>query len=275
MALPKACLEYFSKFIASEVGIVYSEPNHYQLENRLEQLASALRLPGPEALWQEVQASGISPRLREALLDAATNNETLFFRDRNVFGAIKDVMMQHASERPFRVLSMACSTGQEVYSLCILRSEVESTRRFEMTVDASDFSERVLERAKAGRYSALELGRGLSQAQIEKHFEAAAGTPENWEVKAHLRSGLTFSQTNILRARPPKEYYNLILCRNVLIYQSIADKRAVVERLAESLVPDGYLVLGGSESLIGVNDSLEWTNINGTVLYKKTPKAAR
>ena len=274
MHLSKDCLNFFAKLIEAEIGIVYSEVNHYQLESRLEEISRQVGLADANALWEQARSNQMPGATKMLLLDIATNNETMFFRDQNVFRAVEKILADAvtSSGKPFKVWSAACSTGQEMLSVAMLRSELAATKPVNVTIFASDISERVLARAKAGIYTQLEVQRGLSAPQLIKYFEPIANRPEEtpqWSAKSVLREGLSFKQINLLQPWTGLGQFDLILCRNVLIYQTVENKRKVVAKLEEHLSPDGVLILGGAESLVGISDSLAWQDICGASVYRK------
>jgi chemotaxis protein methyltransferase CheR len=277
MTLSRDCLKYFADFIEKEVGIVYTEVNYYQLETRLMDIAKQIGLTDSAALWEKVRVSGINGDIKQLVLDIATNNETSFFRDPNVFKLIQKVAKDFAEKRTGEtcsVWSAASSTGQEMYSLAMTFFEIAQTIPFTYTIHASDISERVLARAERGAYTQLEAQRGLSAVQIVKHFDQNLGNGDEtfpWTVKSHLRRGITFKKRNLLDTWHDLGSFNLILCRNVLIYQTVENKRKVVEKLVNHLKPDGCLILGGAESLIGISDSLEYVAAENAVMYRKKP----
>ena len=287
MTLPTDCLKFFAAFIEREIGIIYSEVNFYQLEGRLEEIAKSLSLPDTLALWEKARRDGITGALKLALVDVATNNETSFFRDINIFKAIRSIVEKgppsaFKEDRPFRVWSAACSTGQELYSAAILFSEIKQAQPFHYAIHATDISERVLRRAEAGRYTQLEVQRGLSEAQLSRYFnpdqQPGSGGPEgatSWTAKAEIKRGMSFQKLNLLDDWLGLGKFNLILCRNVLIYQTVENKRKVVARIHDHLEPGGHLILGGAESLIGVSDQLEYITVEGAVVYRKRPDATK
>ncbi len=277
MALPQECLKYFANFIEAEVGIVYSEVNYYQLETRLTEIAKQIGLPDSEALWSQVQVAGIKGDIKQLVIDIATNNETSFFRDPNVFKLITKLAKEFAEQRSgevFKVWSAASSTGQEMYSLAMTFFEIAQTTPFSYLIHASDISERVLARAQAGTYTQLEVQRGLSAMQLVKHFDQNLGSGDEtfpWMVKPHLKRGLSFKKRNLLDPWNDLGTFDLILCRNVLIYQTVENKKKVVQKLTEHLNANGSIILGGAESLIGISDALEYVASESAVMYRKKP----
>jgi chemotaxis protein methyltransferase CheR len=275
MALANEILKFFATYIEAETGIVYTDVNYYQLENRLVDIATQLGCATPVELYERARAQGFDPSMRLLLLDTATNNETLFFRDIPVFKALAGLMGQVATAQtnPFRIWSAACSTGQEIYSLAILATEQRvKTPGFAWSILATDFSERVLKRAEEGRYSQLEVQRGLSAARLIQHFEQVAerdGGITSWAVRAALKAHMKFKPLNLITPWPDLGTFDLILCRNVLIYQNVENKIKVIEKLFERLAPGGHLVLGGAESLIGLSNRFEFVATDGAVIYRR------
>lgn len=275
MSLPEDCLKYFAKMIEAEIGIVYSEVNYYQLESRLEEVARHLGAPGAQAFWEKIKLEGMNTASKLLLVDVATNNETSFFRDPNVFKAITRIVSDAIAtlpKQPYRIWSAACSSGQETYSLAMLLSELNQKTPFTYQMFASDIAERVLKRAEAGVYSQLDVQRGLSMPQLIKHFTHdgdKSDSIKSWSVKPELKKNLQFKKLNLLDPWPGLQNFDLILCRNVLIYQTIENKKRVLAKLFEHLNPGGYLVLGGAESLIGLFDGLEYTTMENVVVYKR------
>jgi chemotaxis protein methyltransferase CheR len=280
MALSKDCLKHFADLIEQTIGIVYGETNYYQLETRLEDVSKLLGMSGPTELWEKSQRGQLTAPMKLLLVDIATNNETSFFRDPNVFKAIRSIVEQsregQRAESPFRVWSAACSSGQEIYSLAMLFQEIKDQRPFFYNIHASDISDRMLRRAQDGIYTQLEVQRGLSAAQLGKYFRPQAMTPgsasdavKTWEIHPDIRRGLTFQKLNLLDSWTGLGQFQLILCRNVLIYQSVENKKKVITKLNEHLEAGGYIILGGAESLIGLSDTLEYVALEGAVVYRK------
>lgn len=268
---PKEMLDFFSKYIHSQLGIVYTETNYYQLDSRLTDIAKQLGFATLEEFWTEARR-GIAGAMKQLILDIATNNETSFFRDPIAFKAIRTILLQEQQnnripEGGLRIWSAACSSGQEVYSLAMLLGEMP-TLSFRLT--ASDVSDRVLKKAQAGEYSQLEIQRGLNALEILKHFDQkASGDASVWSIKSSLRKNIQFEKRNLLEKWTSLGQFDLVLCRNVLIYQSVENKKKVVEQILEHLAPGGYFLMGAGESLLGISDRFELQTIEGAVFYKK------
>lgn len=278
MGTSPECLRYFADFIEKEIGIVYSEVNYYQLESRLEDIAKQLGFSDPTALWEKTKMTGMNGAMKLLLIDTATNNETSFFRDPMVFKAIRTVLdtliaKKSTNYERVRIWSAACSTGQEVYSLAIMLEEIGAKTPFTYEILATDISERVLKRAADGRYSQLEVQRGLAATQLVKYFKpetpTSANDPAYWTINSELKRNISFQKLNLLEPWPGHKTCDIVLCRNVLIYQTIENKKKVVAKIADILDPGGYLILGGAESLIGISDALDYVTIEGAVVYRK------
>jgi chemotaxis protein methyltransferase CheR len=252
------------------LSIQYSKDNSFQLRNRLEEIAKLLGEPSPEDLYQRAKRQGIGGSFQQLLLDLATNNEPSFFRDPRVFRALEEAWIRPQVERksksPLRIWSAASSTGQEALSLAMCVMESAPGLQFEII--ATDISDRVLERAREGSYSQLEVQRGLSTALLLKYFDKE-GRLERWRAKSVLLDKIKYSKQNLLSPLLVQGPFDLVLCRNVLIYQSVENKRMVIARIASQLKEEGLLVLGSGESLIGLSNDFVSVNCSGAILFKK------
>lgn len=195
-----------------------------------------------------------SSRLRQRVAEAVAVPESYFFRNKDCYAYIGDTMLpqlmeQRAEERRLRIWSAACSTGQEPYSLAMLLAEKgHMLEGWTIEIVATDFSQDVLGRARAGHYSQFEVQRGLPITLLLKYFEK---TGPNWQVKPQIRDRVEFREQNLLHSYAPLGRFDIILCRNVLIYFGAEQRIAVLSRLARALAPDGYLVLGAAETTLG------------------------
>jgi chemotaxis protein methyltransferase CheR len=270
---PEKILEFFAKYIETELGIVYADHNYFQLQNRLEDIAKLLNMPSLEELHKLAQA-GIWGQFKQLLLDTATNNETSFFRDPKVFSAIETYLVNQVKEgkrgaNPFRIWSAASSTGQEALSVAmtILECAAKTNLPIPFSILGTDISERVLNRAKAATYSQLEVQRGLPAPLMVKYFKKTEQS--EWTASANLTKFTEFQTLNLKSAFPFKNSFDLVLCRNVLIYQAPASKKEILARITATLTEGGYLILGSGESLIGLSNDYETESVNGAVVYRK------
>jgi chemotaxis protein methyltransferase CheR len=248
---------FVRELLLKRAAIVLDDTKQYLLETRLEQLA---RETGFETITELVtRARATSPKLDTKIVEALTTHETSFLRDLSPFETLRDTVlpaMVTARERmrALTIWSAACSTGQEPYSIAMLVLEhFPALERWPVRIIATDLSEAILARARQGLYRQLEVNRGLPAAFLVRHFERK-GT--DWQVKARVRELVEFRQMNLLdpwgSLRP-----DIVFLRNVLIYFNVETKRKVVARVLSVLQPGGWLLIGHSESLHGVNDTVQ------------------
>ena len=244
----------------------------------MDEVAAAFGMRGTEELFNTLR-DRTNSKAMNALLDASTNNETSFFRDRAVFDAFAGELLGNPefagnTENYIRIWSAASSTGQEAYSLAILLRQWQlqkPNRDYEIVV--TDFSERVLEQAKEGKYSDLEVQRGLTPELLSKHFEKNTTAQGHWMVRPELKRQMSFRKVNLLEDWNDIGTFHIVFCRNVLIYQNMENKKKVISRLINTILPEGYLVLGAAETLIGLSEKFEIRRLGKAVYYQKLPKS--
>jgi chemotaxis protein methyltransferase CheR len=262
-----AILHFFSKLIEEETGIIYSEKNYHQLWLRLEELVRIEKLHDVEDL-KEVINSSAGDQLRRRLLDLATNNETLFFRDSYFFEGISDFIKSEilpSRPREIKIWSAACSTGQEPLSVAMLLEEISGTLKLPpVSILATDICERALTKCRSGFYTDFEVTRGLSAERRERFFTQVQG---GWKPKESLLNRILFKSNNLIRPTIKGEFH-LILCRNVLIYQRVEQKKQVVDYLLNQLSPHGALGLGMSETLWGIMDNVNSKIFSSVKFYQ-------
>jgi chemotaxis protein methyltransferase CheR len=213
---------------------------------------------------------GKEPSLSQEVVEALLNNETYFFRDRAPFDllaryALPELLQRRAKNRRVRIWSAGCSTGQEVYSLAMLFAEdAEKWRGWTIDILGSDVSTHCIERARVGTYTQFEVQRGLGINQMIKWFEE---TDDGWRAAEALRRPLRFQVHNILEPPPHPGDFDIVLCRNVLLYLSPEKKALAFERLASSMAEDGWLMLGAGETVIGQTNKLG-ADIKARGLYR-------
>ena len=202
---------------------------------------------------------GKEPSLSQKVVEALLNNETYFFRDRTPFDglqrhALPDLARRREKSKRLRIWSAGCSTGQEVYSLSMLfAEEPEKWRGWTIDILGSDVSTSCIDRARSGVYSQFEVQRGLGINQMIKWFEEA---PDGWRAVETLRKPIRFQVHNLLEPFPHPGDFDIVLCRNVLLYLSPEKKALAFERLAGALADDGWLMLGAGETVIGQTSKL-------------------
>lgn len=277
MAVRPEVFKFFADIIYKETGIVYNNKNRFALENRLKKICTDLEYASLDEFFKEA-SGGLTNEHLGYLLETATNHETLFFRDRNVFDAIKnDFFGQKIAEgvKTIDVLSLACSTGQEPYSLAMILSELQAAHPgFSFKISASDISLDAVKAAEKGLYSQLEVQRGLPVPMLLKFFDQqksdAPGTPISWVVKPTLRSHIRFSTLNLIQDIKFRTLgkYHLVLCRNVLIYHDQYNRKKIISNIWEHMKPDGVLVLGTAERVVGMEEFFKTTFLGKACFYK-------
>jgi len=246
--------QQFRSFLEARSGILLGEDKRYLVETRLARLVREHGLSSLDELIDQLLARPAS--LQAAVVDAMTTNETLWFRDEYPFRALTDKFFPEAlaaGKRHLKVWSAACSSGQEPYSISIAADEFQASGRSGLSVDilGTDLSSRMIEQAQAGIYDDLSLGRGLSIARRDRYFTR---TEKGWQVKPEIRNRVRFQRFNLLEPASRLGRFDLVYCRNVLIYFSRETKTRIVNHLADSLQPGGYLLLGASESISQISD---------------------
>ena len=220
---------------------------------------------------------GKEPSLSQMVVEALLNNETYFFRDRAPFDvlqrhALPELARRRADSKRLRIWSAGCSTGQEVYSLSMLfAEEPEKWQGWTVDILGTDVSTACIDRARAGSYSQFEVQRGLGINQMIKWFEEC---PDGWRAVETLRKPVRFQVHNILEPAPHPGGFDIVLCRNVLLYLNPEKKMLSFERIASALAEDGWLMLGAGETVIGQTTRLG-ADINARGLYRLTGDGSR
>lgn len=260
-------LKFFAALIEQECGIVYSETNYFQLESRLETLAKQNGCGSIEDFFQLVKGNPRGACL-ESVIDVATNNETLFFRDQKIFSSVQDLVSQPemkllSTTRPLNFWSAACSTGQEPISLSICLHQVLGSN---YRILATDISNRVLDTARTGIYSELQISRGMPEDLKNKYFESVESN--KWKIKDIVHSRIEFRKLNLKAEDYPREKFDVILCRNVLLYQKDEAKIEIIKKLSSCINPKSYLILGSGESTLGLSKTFQPIEVKGAILYQ-------
>ena len=271
MALTATGFGWVCEMLRRESAIVLAPGKEYLVEARLAPVARSRGLADAGALVETLRARPDACTTR-AVVEALTTNETSWLRDGDPFTALTStVLPQLVRDRrpgePLRVWSAACSSGQEAYTVAMLACQALPDARTRVRVEASDLSRAMVERTRAGRYSQLEVNRGLPAALLVEHF-ARAGV--DWQVSAALRSMVHAFECNLAEPLPPLPTFDVVLLRNVLIYFDVPTKRAVLQRVRRLLRPDGWLFLGAAESVLGVDDTWQRQPLGRTYAYRPT-----
>ncbi|NVN87827.1 MAG: protein-glutamate O-methyltransferase CheR [Rhodopseudomonas sp.] len=248
--------EYLQKLLKERSGLMLSADKKYLLESRLLPLARKAAVPGISELVQKMRAG--SEALIHDVVEAMTTNETFFFRDKTPFDHFKDsvipeLIQARAGRRSLRIWCAAASTGQEPYSLAmILKDMAAALSGWRIEIIATDLSPEVLEKSKAGLYTQFEVQRGLPIQSLVKHFKQVGAM---WQLNADTKALVQFRQFNLLQDFTSLGKFDVIFCRNVLIYFDQAAKTDIFNRLMRVNEPDGYLFLGAAETVVGLTDS--------------------
>ena len=247
--------EYLRKLLKDHSGLDLSVDKQYLIESRLLPLARKAGVAGITELVQKMK--GGSSSLITQVVEAMTTNETFFFRDKVPFDHFRDSIMAEmlqarAGRKSLRIWCAAGSTGQEPYSLAMCLKEMSGAMSgWRIEIIATDLSQEVLEKSKAGIYSQFEVQRGLPIQLLVKYFKQ---TGEFWQINADLRAMVQHRQLNLLHDFSQLGVFDVIFCRNVLIYFDQDTKINIFNRLAKAMEPDGFLVLGAAETVVGLTD---------------------
>jgi len=238
-------------------GLSLDAEKAYLAESRLQPIIQRAGLSDLGALVKRL-LSGADPELVRDVVDAMTTNETFFFREREPFDNFRKVIMPQLLRarkevQRIRIWCAACSTGQEPYSLAmLLDEETHRLTGWNVEILATDLSRSVVAAAREGVYTQFEVQRGLPISQLLRYFRQEG---DRWRINEHLRSRVRFDEFNLLSDHGELGLFDLIFCRNVLIYFDVPTKQNVLNRMARIIAPDGYLVLGTAESVVGLTDA--------------------
>ncbi len=249
--------DFVRDLLRQHTAIALDADKQYLVEARLAPIARRLRLRSVAELIGRLRA-GPGDDLRTKVVEALATAETSFFRDLHPFEALRDVVIpdlmdRRRSERRLNVWCAGCASGQEPYSLAILLQEhFPELAGWTVSLLASDFSRDVLARARQGLYNQVEIHRGLPAHLRAKYFHAHGA---GWQLRAEVRDRVEFRQINLARPWPALPPMDLVLLRNVMLYFDVETKKAILARLAGVLRADGYLLLGGAETTLNLDDS--------------------
>jgi chemotaxis protein methyltransferase CheR len=270
VALTQADFEYVRALVLKRSAIVLENEKLYLAESRLQAVARREGIDSIDTLVARLRTAPLNG-LQQKVVEAMTTNETSFFRDVQPFEMLKqmvvpELMKRRATERRLNVWCAASSTGQEPYSLAMmLRESFPSLGGWKVRISASDLSTEVLEKARRGRYSQLEVNRGLPAHLLVKYFQRQG---VEWQIKDDIRNVIDYRQLNLIEPWPALPPMDVILIRNVLIYFDVETKRQILGKARRLLRPDGYLFLGGAETTLKLDDSFERVEFQRTGCYQ-------
>jgi len=260
----------FRKYLEKESGISLSDNKQYLVASRLGKLLEREKFTKIEELVTALERSGRVSKLREEVINAMTTNETLWFRDSHPFKILKELILPQMDKRPVRIWSAASSTGQEPYSISMVLEEYKQFKPGALKpgekIIATDICTNILQHAKQAEYDSLAIARGLSPDNQNRYFEKLSDSV--WKVKPHISSRVEFKHLNLIDSFTTLGKFDVIFCRNVLIYFTAETKLDILKRMHASLNPGGYLFLGGSEALSGLSSMFDIVQCHPGIVYK-------
>ncbi|WP_341806422.1 protein-glutamate O-methyltransferase CheR [Pseudomaricurvus alcaniphilus] len=262
----------FRQYLRRVSGIALAENKQYLVEVRLRRIMTDMGLGNLTDLVELLQLPG-SRALRGQVVDAMTTNETYWFRDQYPFECLRRTLLPEllarADHTPVRIWSAACSTGQEPFSISIAAQESYHSGADARPVEivATDLSSRVLGQALAAEYDQLAITRGLDDSQVRDYFQRS-DDGASWRLKPHLQERVSFRALNLLDSYASLGQFDLIFCRNVLIYFDSDAKQDILRRLHRALKPNGILFLGASEGVANLTDLFELVHAHPGIYYR-------
>lgn len=270
-----ADFELYKSLLYDKSGLVITPDKSYLLDSRLTPIAKKWNYPSLDMMTLQLRALP-DPKLIKDIVEAMTTNETSFFRDTKPFTLFQETILPQllqtrASKKSVRIWCAACSSGQEPYSLSmILRDKEAQFKGWRFEIVATDLSEDILDQARKATYSQFEVQRGLPIQYLMKHFTQIG---ETWQLKDDIKSMVKFSTFNLLDDMSRMGQFDVIFCRNVLIYFDEKTKGGILGKMDKQLEKDGFLLLGGAETVLGITDKfIPMPDKRG--LYVKNPALA-
>lgn len=248
--------DYLRKLLKDRSGLVLSGDKAYLVESRLLPITRRIGLASLSELIAQLKAPG-AEKLIVDVVEAMTTNESFFYRDKVPFDHFREFVLpslikERSNQRRLRIWCAAASTGQEPYSLAmIVKDMANQLAGWRIEILGTDLSTEVLEKAKAGIYSQFEVQRGLPIQQLVKYFTQQG---ETWKISPEIRGMVHYRPLNLLANFSALGNFDIVFCRNVLIYFDQPTKIDVLERIARVIEPDGYLVLGAAETVVGLTE---------------------
>jgi chemotaxis protein methyltransferase CheR len=270
MTLATTNFDWVRELVRRESAIVLQPGKEYLVEARLLPVARQMGLPDVGKLVDAVRQRPDSEAMRK-IVEALTTNETSWFRDGDPFtGLTAKVLPQLLAARGpaerLQIWSAACSSGQEPYTIAMLLEDALPNAASRVSITATDLSREMVERTRAGRFSQLEVNRGLPAPMLVRHFTRAGS---EWEVAPALRRMVTASELNLAAPLPRMGPFDVVYLRNVLIYFDLPTKQTILRRVRELMRPDGWLFLGAAETTLGVDDSWERVVLGRSSAYRQ------
>lgn len=249
-------------------GVELGNNKQYLVESRFNPVMKEFNINGFSNLISSIKLER-DKKLIEKFIDAITTHETLFFRDRTPFHALKKLLMGNlGKKRKLRIWSAAASTGQEAYSIAMIIEDINkrNSNKINYEILGTDISEDVLEYAKKGSYRSYEVSRGLPKEYLSKYFDRDR---TNYKIKNVLKRHIKFQKFNLITGLYNFQKFDVVFCRNVLIYFDDLNKKLVYKKISSVLNNDGYLFIGSSESLINYSTTFKKNTVGKTFVYTK------
>ncbi|ADZ90310.1 CheR family methyltransferase [Marinomonas mediterranea] len=268
-AITPAGYDRFRKYLQKVCGISLSENKQYLVASRLGKLLEREGFNRIEALVDTLEV-GRNKALKEEVINAMTTNETLWFRDSHPFNILREKILPEMKDRPLKIWSAASSTGQEPYSISMVIEEFKASKpgvlRAGERIVATDICTNILQHAKQAEYDSLAIARGLGADMQRKYFDKV--NDSTWRVKRNLSTRVEFKFLNLIEPFSTLGKFDVIFCRNVLIYFTAETKLDILRRMHSCLNPGGYLFLGGSEALSGLSSHFDIVQCHPGIVYK-------
>lgn len=251
--------DFICQILKSRSGLLLTNDKAYLLESRLLPVARKWKLATFDDLVRLIRTKNDEAVIRD-VVEAMTTNESFFFRDTKPFDQFKQICLPallkaRAAQKTIRIWSAACSSGQEAYSLAMILSEMGSQLAgWKIDIIGTDLSQEILTRAKDGMYSQFEVQRGLPITLLVKYFQQ---TGDRWKLSDAIRNKVQYREWNLLSDPAPLGKFDIVYCRNVLIYFDQPTKSKVLAGIAKQMPDDGYLFLGGAETVLGISDKFQ------------------
>jgi chemotaxis protein methyltransferase CheR len=268
--LTSDAISYVCSLVRQRSAIELDAAKAYLIEARLNPLARRHGFPSTTELIRSLQTLP-KPNVQQQLVEAMTTNETSFYRDAHPFEALRatiipEMMRLQARLRTLNIWSAACSTGQEAYSIAmLLRETFPDLASWKVQILGTDLSDDVLEKARAARFSQIEMNRGLPATLLAKYFRREG---MQWELAEHVRSMASFCKLNLIERWPPMPPMDVVFLRNVLIYFSPETKKAILEKVRSVMAPHGVLFLGAAETTMGLDAAFARVQVDSSVFYR-------
>ena len=261
-------IDFISEFIHKKTGIVLGQSKKYLITSRLFSVARIVGKKSALAVIEDLQKRP-TEQLATLVIDALTTNETLWFRDKKPFDALTAKILpflhDQKNTKELNIWSAACSSGQEAYSIAMCLHDCELFSGWKMNIWATDISTQVLECAQKAVYSQMEISRGLPVKNLLKYFTEQ--DDDKWALNNTIKNTVNFEYFNLQTGELPPVQFDLVFCRNVLIYFDRDSKKMILDNILRTMQPHGLLLVGGSESTLGIHDKFCPMRMDSAIYY--------